>query len=310
MASMPARLSRAQTRRACSAPWGDSGGSPCPPTSGNGLPSTYASDWPCRTSTSSTAPGGGSNRRCRNEAGSGPGCAVSVTRPKSYRPPGTANPEPAPRGATGVTRLLTGRRDSGPRDGRRSPSGGTGDALCGRPTGTGTAIIGGRPRVRYHRQISETAAASGRPRLPPAPARLRRLPPRGRGSRWSRPSRLPTRGLGRRQELRHDHAPRLDDELAHLGRAEPGHAHVDPVEAPIAGPVQEEPVRLGGDHRGALLAREGKAHDRLVRGDRGVDDLPDPELHVVADQVLLRAGQRQRDLTHLLRGYHRLGSSA
>ena len=45
---------------------------------------------------------------------------------------------------------------------------------------------------------------------------------------------------------------------------------------------------------------------RLVRGDRDVNDLPDPELDLIADQVFLGAGQGQRHSAHVLRGYHRL----
>src|SRR5258707_7295642 len=215
MASMPAAASRAQTRRACSSPWGDSGGSPCPSTSGNGLPSTYASDWPCRTSTRSTAPGGGSNGRCRNASGSGPGRSAWVTSHKSYRPPRTADPGPA-------CRLWDQHR-------------------------------GGQPRA--------LAARSG----------------------WGL-----ARGLGRGQELRDDHAPCLDDELAHLGLAEQGHVHVYPVEALVTRPVQEEPLSIGCDHRGAFFPGVGDAHDRLVGGDHAINDLADPELRVIADHVILR----------------------
>src|SRR4051812_34505280 len=55
---------RAPTASAGSRPWGDGGGSACPPISGNGSPGTAAADAPWRIITISVASGGGTNGRC------------------------------------------------------------------------------------------------------------------------------------------------------------------------------------------------------------------------------------------------------
>jgi len=71
------------------------------------------------------------------------------------------------------------------------------------------------------------------------------------------------------------------------------------VEALVGQSRQGELVWFGGDERGALLFREADAHRRLVRRDRDVHDLADPELDVIVDQVLGSPGQRQRHRAHL-----------
>jgi AcrR family transcriptional regulator len=111
--------------------------------------------------------------------------------------------------------------------------------------------------------------------------------------------------VSRRHLLRHDHAPGIGDELAHLVAAEDRHPRVDPVEALIGQPRQHELGRLGRDQRGPFLFRETEPHDRLIRGDRDVDDAADPELDLIVDQVLGGARQRHRYLAHLRSGDQR-----
>src|SRR5207248_10720575 len=62
--------------------------------------------------------------------------------------------------------------------------------------------------------------------------------------------------------------------------------------------------RLGGDQRGPFLLREPEPHGLLVAGERDVDDPAHPELHLVADEVLLGPGQRQRDPADVVGGDH------
>ena len=79
---------------------------------------------------------------------------------------------------------------------------------------------------------------------------------------------------------------------------------VHPVEALVRQPRHGELVRLGRDQRGPFLFREPEAHRRLVGRDRHVDDLADPELDVVVDQVLGSARQRHRHRAHVRRRDH------
>ena len=72
--------------------------------------------------------------------------------------------------------------------------------------------------------------------------------------------------------LRYDHAPGVGHELAHLRLTEARHHGVDPLVTLIAGPVQEETARLGGNQRRALVPGKAETHDRLVGGDGRVHD--------------------------------------
>src|ERR1039457_6529672 len=112
--------------------------------------------------------------------------------------------------------------------------------------------------------------------------------------------------VGRGHPLGHDHPPGVGHELAHLGRPEAPHPGVDPLVALIAGAMQEEPVRLGGDQRWALVPGKADAHDRLVGGDGHVHDPAAPDLDPGADQVFLRAGQGEGHGAYLGQGHHDL----
>src|SRR5689334_18777762 len=66
---MSSSARRSATHSACSSPSGSrSGGSACPSTSANGLPSSKACDSPWRTSRIRVAPGGAANRNWRYSA--------------------------------------------------------------------------------------------------------------------------------------------------------------------------------------------------------------------------------------------------
>ncbi len=99
--------------------------------------------------------------------------------------------------------------------------------------------------------------------------------------------------VGAGELLRNHHPPRVDDELAGLGRIESGEAGVYPVEAQVAFGRHQELVRLAADEGGPFLLGEGESDDRLVAGEGEVDDLADPELAAVADEHLIRPFQAQ-----------------
>ena len=86
MAAMSSAASRSASRRACSWPSAWSSGSPCPSTIGNGSPERDGADSPCRTSSTSAAPGGRRNWIWRYSVGS-PASAIGVI--KVHRPAGS-----------------------------------------------------------------------------------------------------------------------------------------------------------------------------------------------------------------------------
>ena len=160
----------------------------------------------------------------------------------------------------------------------------------------------------------------------PAPGRERSWPGRaGPGRGGARPAGRPGAGLPglTRRAAGHRHAGRglpsrqatasrfgttmdhaLGDELAHLRDAERGQPRIDPLIALIAGPLQAGSGPAPPRSRGPLLAGEAETQDRLVPGQGGIDDPPDPEFDPVMDQVLFGAGQRQRHGPHIRHGGH------
>jgi uncharacterized protein (TIGR03086 family) len=169
------------------------------------------------------------------------------------------------------------------------------------------------------RRVTPAAPGPRTPRKRPSPGMARSGPPGAAAGRQEssgpdrtgRAARLSGSAPGGLAEmsgceaLGNDHAPCVGEELAHLGRADRGHPRVHPVEALVTEPGQAELVRLGGDQRGSLLPGESDAHDRLVRGNGGVDDPPDPELDMVVNQVLFGARQGHRPAAHIVHGHHR-----
>jgi hypothetical protein len=69
--------------------------------------------------------------------------------------------------------------------------------------------------------------------------------------------------------------------------------------------LEEKHGGPAGDKRRPLLLRVADAQDRVVRRNRGVNDLADAELEVIPDQVLLGARQSRRHVPHVRRGDHK-----
>ncbi len=78
--------------------------------------------------------------------------------------------------------------------------------------------------------------------------------------------------VGGRDALGHAHRPGVEQQFAHLVGVDGGEPAAHPLVAHVAGPGQEELVRLGLDQRRPLLLREAEAQRRLVAGEGGVDD--------------------------------------
>ena len=71
----------------------------------------------------------------------------------------------------------------------------------------------------------------------------------------------------------------------------PGEPHLHPVIAEVRRPRHQELLRLRRHQGLPFLLREREPHDRLVSGERQVDDPADPELHPVTDDGLVGARQ-------------------
>ncbi|GLZ09246.1 hypothetical protein Acsp03_67120 [Actinomadura sp. NBRC 104412] len=97
--------------------------------------------------------------------------------------------------------------------------------------------------------------------------------------------------MGSGDASRDDHAPGVGEQFAHLGFVEGGRSGVDPVPALVGKARQVELGGVGGDERVAFLLGEGEAYDRLVGGERDVDDSADAELDPIPDEVLGGAGR-------------------
>ena len=110
--------------------------------------------------------------------------------------------------------------------------------------------------------------------------------------------------VGGPDRLRHAHAPGVGQQLAQLGDVQGSEPGGDPLVPHVAGPRHHEHLRPAGDQRGPLLPGEAESQPLLVRRHRGVDDPPDPELHMIPDQVLGRARQPHRDLPNVRQGSH------
>src|SRR5262245_22914717 len=95
--------------------------------------------------------------------------------------------------------------------------------------------------------------------------------------------------------LRYAHPPRVHDQLPHLGLVDLRQPNAYPLIPHVGRSRQEELVRFGGDQRGAFLLGEAEPHRLLVGRNRCVDDLADPELHMVANEMLTGPRQRHRD---------------
>src|SRR5256885_10507583 len=78
--------------------------------------------------------------------------------------------------------------------------------------------------------------------------------------------------------LGHDHAPRVEYELAQFVRFERGEPDDHPVVAKVRRLRHEELGRLGLDERLAFLLREGEAHHRLVAREGEAHDATHAEL--------------------------------
>src|SRR5712691_10957961 len=70
--------------------------------------------------------------------------------------------------------------------------------------------------------------------------------------------------VGSRHALRDDHAPGVDDQLAHLGDVDRRQPHEHPVVTEVGLRREHELLRLGADQPLALLLREREAHLGLV----------------------------------------------
>jgi len=110
-------------------------------------------------------------------------------------------------------------------------------------------------------------------------------------------------GIGLGYPLRHDHRPRVEDELPHLDHVDCGEPDDHPVVAEVALLRQHVLVGLGVHERIAPLLRERKSHERAVARERRVDDAAHAELEPTAHDPLGRAGQRQRERPHVLDGH-------
>jgi hypothetical protein len=120
-----------------------------------------------------------------------------------------------------------------------------------------------------------------------------RLPrtPRATAAAWSPTDDPQIRGGN---PLRHDHAPRVDDQLAHLGQIDRLQPNPNPVVTQIGLNRHEELLWLGGDQRCALFLRKGEAHRQPVAAQRQVDHPAHSKLDLIPGQRLLgpRLGQR------------------
>jgi hypothetical protein len=105
--------------------------------------------------------------------------------------------------------------------------------------------------------------------------------------------------------LRHDHGPRVNDELAHLRNVDRVQPHPNPVVTQVGLNRHGELLRLRGDQRGALLLRKAEAHRPLVPAERRVHDPAHSKLDLISDQRLFRPWQGQRNGPDVIRCDHR-----
>src|SRR5262245_16296894 len=131
------------------------------------------------------------------------------------------------------------------------------------------------PGAKRSRRLNKYMSA---PICPGLPSPMETPPVRGREER-SRDARLSAGWLGRKgyssspvrlpeilrgDLLRHDHPPRVEDELTHLRVVESIEANLHPVVPTLRSAWHEELVGLGCHERVALLLGERECQDRLV----------------------------------------------
>src|SRR3954451_5727094 len=95
--------------------------------------------------------------------------------------------------------------------------------------------------------------------------------------------------------LWHTHAPRVDEQFPQFVDVDGVETDADPPVPHVGRAGQEELVGLGGHERGTLIPGEPEPHHPLITGERGVDDLANAELHLVAHERLVGSRERGGD---------------